>query len=179
MFGIFRLFKTLRIPNSTQNQYHFDPKLMIFGSRVFDPVEAKDRISREEFHSLRSQMIHTGGSHLSMAKCLMFLMFIVFPLSFLVFVARIILLIASVSIAHYLSIIMIVIILAPGIILGCLWAKCSRNTQIKIQPMLAEKNLNEYKPKGVVVEIAPSLKYMTITFQDNYGPAININHYNV
>jgi hypothetical protein len=167
MFRALRLFRTLNIPSNTPNQYNFDPKLMGFGSRVFDPSETQGRVSQEEFEILRGKMITTGGSDLSSTKCLMITMCITFPLGFLIFVARIIARICGVDMSITQLIIYIVCCIVPNIIIGCAFRYYSNKANQILQAALNEENRNYFISKGVSFKIASTLKYMTMTFQNS------------
>lgn len=167
MFRAIRLFRTLNIPSSTSNQYNFDPKLMGFGSRVFDPSETHGRVSQEDFETLRAKMITTGGSDLSTTKCLMITMCITFPLGFLIFIARIIARICGVDMSITQLIIYIVCCIVPNIIIGCAFSSYSSKASQKLQAMLNEENRNYFISKGVSFKIANTVKYMTMTFQNS------------
>jgi membrane protein implicated in regulation of membrane protease activity len=183
MLGALRLFKAFRIHNSTENQYHFDPKLLIFGSRTFQPTETKGIVSQEDFDSLRAQMISAGGSDLSMVKCLLILMCLAFPVGVIAFIARIALLIAHVSLPSYITIILVAVMIVPSILLSFLFNRYSKNAYSSIQEMLNKKNKSEFASKGVTLEIAASLKYMTITFHRTNckieGETVHMNPHNM
>lgn len=174
MFGVLRLFKVLSIPKSTPDEYHFDPQFMGSGSRVFNPNKTQGRFSEEDFNLLRVQMIFAGKSELNQAKCLLYTMFVIFPVSFLVFIAKIALEeFTTVVFPPYATYICIGIILGPNIILGCIWNSYSQKAHSALQEFLNQKNPGYLSTKKVTFEMAPSLKYMTIKFHNTSGIKMN------
>ena len=175
MFRIFRLFKTLSIPDSKGNQYNFDPKLMGFGSRVFDQNQTQGKVSQEEFDSLRQKMISAGGSDLSAAKCLLITMCITFPVGFIAFIVRLVLRFTGTYMSTPELIIYIACCLIPNIIIGCAFSHYSRKACQAIQAMLNQENRNYFSSRGVSFKISSGLKYVTLTFQYNPNGVGNVN----
>lgn len=164
MFGICRLAKSFYIPKSTATQYNFDPIFMGFGSRVYDSSEAKNRVSNQEFEAFRAEMISTGGSDLSTAKCMLYIMCVTLPLAFAIFIMRIAMLIAKKSLPLYATIICIVVIIIPNIVVSCARRRYVRSAYNMINTVVEKKNRSYFYAKGVAFKINPSLKYMSVTF---------------
>ena len=157
-----------QIPESTANQYYFDPKIVTIGQPKFNTTATHQRISNEEFTELRAKVVEKIKKGLGFVKFLYYFRFIVAALSLLLAGLRMSLRLAGgfhVSRQEYY--IMFAIIVIPNLLANYLWRKVSRKFSGQVQAVLDEENREKYTRRGITWKISPNLHYMQISFRND------------
>ena len=132
-----------RVPKSTYTDYYFDPKVVLFGTPVFDPKKVQNKISEQEFPKMREAMIREGGNWLIAAKILFVLVLIYSIVG---------------AVAGILSISKVfdmffgtqaLIFMMPSIILQMIWIFCGWKARNKIRDLFDWQNERYYTARGV------------------------------
>ena len=160
------------IPQSTENSYHFDPRIInAWAKPRFDPEKTKNRISNEEFLYLRDKVIQNGGSSIKIARFLWFLRRLLLLVWLAIFTWRFILIFTDNS--HEKSdLILQAVIYAVGIlvliilvrILGDYYAK--RGTR-NIKTFLNQQNTILYNRRNLNWRIHPTCVFMQLGMDED------------
>jgi len=165
-----RLGQNWEIPESTPNQYNFDPKIATFGQPKFDSNKTAGRISKEEFINLRAKVLQNIGSGLTLVRSLFYLRFITAFLSLAFGAFRLIMsYIHGYHIPQSEYFIFLAIIIVPNFIVNYTWRSVSKKTVKKIQTVLDGENRAIYASREISWKISPNLRYMNIIFKNEGG----------
>jgi len=160
--------EAFQVPESTANQYYFDPKIVTIGKPKFNTVATHQRISTDEFMDLRGRVIQRVQKGLCFAKFLYYFRFIVAALSLGWTAIRISFqYTGGIHISRQEYWIILAIIIVPNLLANYLWRKVSRKLSTQVQAALDEENSNIYNSRGITWKINPNLHYMQISLRND------------
>lgn len=165
MFRCLLMMLSLYTPKSTRHHYYFNPSIVTLGISNFDPKKTEEKVSRDEYRSLRNRMITVAGKKIPFAIPLFYLRYLLALFGLAFFIFRLTLHFSGqYPFGQYGLVILLVIVLLPNLVITVVWNTISRRIFEDIEALLDQENRESYAGRGLIWKMDRNLTYMTLGF---------------